>query len=324
MPKAIVIRKQGGPEVLKIEEIPEPRRPGPGQVLIRHTAIGINYIDIYYRNGVYKAPKLPFVPGMEACGVVEAVGPDVDAVVGQRVAYATAQSGAYSEKRLISSKYLVGVPDGIPDKIVAAGLAKGLTAHYLLHRTFMVEPGQTILVHAAAGGTGQMICQWAKSLGANVIGTVGSPGKVAIAQKAGCTHVIVYTERDFVDEVLKVTRGRGVPVVYDSVGKDTFSKSLQCLSNMGLLVSFGQSSGNVAPFNILSLAAKGLYVTRPTLMVYKQQRRELVLSAVEVFNKILSREITVNIHKSYKLADIAQAHIDIASRNTVGSCVIEF
>lgn len=322
MPKAIVIRSNGGPEVLKLENIAKPKSPGPGQVLVRHTAIGVNYMDIYYRTGIYKVPKFPMIPGMEAAGVVEAVGEGVDVQVGRRVVYATAQTGAYCEYRLINEKHLVGIPDEISDEMAAASFAKAMTAHYLLHRTYYVRQGDYILVHAAAGGVGQMICQWAKFLGAVVIGTVGSQEKVAVARSAGCDHVIIYTQQDFAEEVKRITKGEGVVAVYDSVGKATFQKSLDSLMNMGLMVSFGQSSGVVPPINILSLAKKGLYITRPTIMLYKGTRQELLLSSIEVFAMLMEKRLKVNISAKFPLEKADQAHAAVESRKTTGSVIL--
>jgi NADPH:quinone reductase len=321
MPKAIVINETGGPEVLKYQDIPEPKAPGPGQLLIRHTAIGVNFIDIYYRKGVYKA-KLPLIPGMEAAGVVEAVGEGVRAQVGTRIIYATAQTGAYCEKRLINEKYIAGIPDNIPDNVAVSFFSKALTAHYLLYRVYRVKSGDTILVHAAAGGVGQILCQYARHLGVRVIGTVSSQEKANIARANGCEHVIIYTQQDFVEEVNRITDGAGVVVVYDSVGKDTFAKSLQCLCTFGLMVSYGQSSGVVPPFNVLGLATKGLFLTRPTLMLYKASRSELALSSIEVFKLLEDKVLKPNIYKTYTLSQAAQAHTDIEARRTIGSVVL--
>ncbi len=320
--RAIVINENGGPEVLKFQEIPDPKAPGPGQVLIKHTAIGVNFMDIYYRKGIYKAPKFPFVPGMEACGVVEAVGSGVNVAPGTRVIYATAQSGSYCERRLISDKYITGVPNNVPDDVAVALFAKALTAHFLLFRVYSVRKGETILVHAAAGGVGQMLSQWATNIGVNVIGTVGSPEKVNITRSNGCMHSIVYTQQDVVAEVNRITNNEGVSVVYDSVGKDTFAQSLQCLRNFGLMVSYGQASGPVPPFNILSLAPKGLFLTRPTLMLYKASKQELVLSGIEVFKMYDDKVLKPNIYKTFPLSDAAEAHAAIESRKTIGSVVL--
>lgn len=320
--RAIVINEIGGPEVLKLQAIPDPKAPGPGQVLIKHTAIGVNFMDIYYRKGLYKAPKLPMVPGMEACGIVEAVGEGVKIDIGTRVIYATAQTGSYCERRLISEKYLVGIPASVSDSTAVAFFSKAMTAHYLLFRAYMVRKGEGILIHAAAGGVGQMLSQYANYLGANVIGTVGSPEKVMVARNSGCNYVINYTQQDFVAEVKRITNNEGVGVVYDSVGKDTFARSLQCLRNFGLMISYGQSSGVVPPFNILSLAPKGLFITRPTLMLYKSTKQELVLSAIEVFKMLENKVLRPSIYKSYPLEQAAQAHADIESRKTTGSVIL--
>lgn len=322
MQKAIVVRETGTPEVLKYEDIPLPGKLKPTQVLVKHNAIGVNYMDIYYRSGLYKAPALPMIPGIEAAGVVEAVGSALDIKIGQRVAYATAPSGAYCEKRAIDGKYLVGIPPSISDEAAVAVLSKALTAHYLLFRTYRVKKGDTILIHAAAGGVGSIMCQWAKKIGATVIGTVSTQEKAHFARSNGCDYPIVYTKEDFAQAVLKITNGQGVPVVYDSVGKDTFQKSLQSLRTFGLLVSFGQASGMVPPINILSLASKNLFVTRPTLSVYKQDLIELALSGIEVFKMVSDGVIKPQTFKKYKLADAAQAHADLENRRTRGSCIL--
>jgi len=320
--KAIVINETGGPEVLKLQSIPAPKAPGPGQLLIKHTAIGVNFMDIYYRKGIYKAAKLPMVPGIEACGVVEEVGQGVKIPIGTRVIYATAQTGAYCERRLISEKFVVGVPSDVPDNVAVAFFSKALTAHYLLFRCYSLQKDEFILVHAAAGGVGQMLCQYAKHLGARVIGTVGSAEKLNAAYNSGCAQVINYTSQDFVAEVQKITGGTGLGVVYDSVGKDTFAKSLQCLRNFGMMISYGQSSGVVPPINILSLAAKGLFLTRPTLMLYKGTKQELVLSAIEVFKMLEDKILKPSIYKAYPLEQAAQAHADIEARRTTGSVIL--
>jgi NADPH2:quinone reductase len=322
MPKAVVVKQTGDINALEVVNVAPPKPPGPGQVLIRQTCIGVNYMDIYYRSGIYKA-KCPFVPGMEAVGVVEAVGAGCEARVGQRVAYATVPTGAYCEKRLISEKVLVGVPDDITDEVAAASLGKGLAAHYLLYRTYRVKKGDTILLHAAAGATGQIILQWAKKIGARVIGTVGSQEKATLVAQLGCDHPIIYTQTDFVAEVNKITGGKGVPVAYDSVGKDTFAKTMQCLSSLGLLVTYGQSSGPVPPLNVLSLAAKGIFITRPTLMLYKKDRMELILSAIEVYNMIMSGKMKVTIDKIFSLDQAAEAHQYLQNRQTKGSVILK-
>src|SRR5690606_31467383 len=269
MPHAIRIHEHGGPEVLRWEPVEVPA-PGPGELRIRHTAVGLNFIDIYYRTGLYQPPGLPFTPGSEAAGVVEEVGEGVEGFKpGDRVAYGSASLGAYSEQRLVAADRVVHLPDNIDDATAAAMMLKGMTAQYLLRRTYRVEAGDTILIHAAAGGVGKIVCQWAKLLGARVIGTVGSDEKAEEVRQLGCDHVIVYSREDFVARVREITDGRGVDVVYDSVGADTFMKSLDCLRPLGMMVSFGQSSGKIPPFDVGILAQKGcLFLTRPTLFTY--------------------------------------------------------
>jgi NADPH2:quinone reductase len=322
MSKAIRIHRTGGPEVLLWEEV-EVRDPGPGEVRLRHTAVGVNYIDTYHRSGLYPLPYLPAVLGREAAGVVEKVGPDVtEFAPGDRVAYAM-HPGAYSEEAVVAAGQLLRLPEEIDDRTAAAMLLKGLTAHYLLRRTYRVAPGDTLLFHAAAGGVGLIACQWAKHLGATVIGTVGTPEKARLARAHGCDHPIVYTRESFVERVREITGGRGVPVVYDSVGKDTFEGSLDCLSPLGLLVSFGNSSGPVAPFSILTLSAKGsLYLTRPTLATHIAHREDLVAAGRELFEVVRSGAVKVEVRHSYALRDAARAHRDLESRATTGSAVL--
>ncbi len=321
--RAIVVRNTGGPEVLRVENIAEPKAPGPGQVLIKQNAIGVNFMDTYYRSGFYKSPRMPFIPGIEAAGVVEAVGEGVKMIEpGQRVAYATALSGAYAEKRLVRQEILTGIPDDVKDETAVAILAKGLTAHYLIFRTFRIKRGDVILVHAAAGGVGQILCQWAKQRGAVVIGTVSTPEKAEIARKNGCEYPIIYTQQDFVAEVKKITGGEGAAVVYDSVGKDTFRKSIDALRPLGLMVSFGQSSGPVAPVHLSELAAKGLFLTRPGLHLYKSNRMELLLSAAEIYASMKKGIIRPVLGQRYKLEDAAKAHADLEARKTQGSSVL--
>jgi NADPH2:quinone reductase len=319
--KAIIVRKVGGPEVLEYTDVDVPE-PGPGQALIRHTAIGLNFIDVYFRNGLYPAQP-PFVLGMEGAGVVEKLGEGVtDLNVGDRVAY-TGQLGAYSERRVVPADRLVKVPKDIDDKTAAGMMLKGLTAHYLLHRTYRVGPGDTILVHAAAGGVGLILCQWAKFLGATVIGTVGSDAKAKLAKEHGCDHPIVYTREDFVARVKEITGGNGLPVVYDSVGKDTFERSLDCLRPLGLMVSFGNSSGPVPPVNLLVLSQKGsLFVTRPTLVHYVARREDLDAAAQELFKAVRTGVVQIEIGQAYALRDAAQAQKDLESRKTTGSTVL--
>lgn len=322
MPKAIVVKQPGDINSMKLVNVAEPKKPGPGQVIVQQTYIGVNYLDIYYRSGSYKT-KYPFVPGMEAVGEIIAVGPKCEAKVGQRVTYATLPTGSYCEQRLISEKFLVGVPDEIPDEIVAASFGKGLTAHYLLYRTYRVRKTDTILIHAAAGGTGQILLQWAKHIGAKVIGTVGTQEKATIAAQLGCDFPIVYTEKNFAEEVNTYTKGMGVQVAYDSIGKESFAKTMQCMSPLGLIVSYGQSSGPVPALNVLSLASKGLFITRPTLMMYKKDRMELILSAVEVYNMIISGKMKVNIDQTFSLSQAAEAHKYMEERKTKGSIILK-
>jgi NADPH2:quinone reductase len=323
MTHAIRVHAYGGPEALQWDEV-EVGEPGPGEVRIRQTAVGLNYIDVYQRTGFYPQASLPFVPGSEAAGVVTAVGESVkDLKVGRRVAYAT-EIGAYAEERLIAADRVVRLPTTVSDEIAAAIMLKGLTAQFLLRRTYKVGPETTLLFHAAAGGVGLIACQWAASLGATVIGTVGSAGKALIARAHGCSHVINYREEDFVTMVKAYTGGKGVDVVYDSIGKDTFPGSLDCLKPLGMWVSFGQSSGPVPEFKITLLSQKGsLYATRPSLMHYTATRKDLVASANELFEAIGSGKIKVQVNQSYPLADAARAHRDLEGRLTTGSTVLK-
>ncbi len=323
MPKAIRIHSNGGPEVLQWQDV-EVGAPGPGEIRIRQTAVGLNYIDVYFRSGVYKAPALPFTPGFEGAGVVEAVGEGVTLhAVGDRVAYGTGPQGAYAEARVFPADKAVRVPGGIDDRTAAAIMLKGLTAWYLLRRTYIVQPGDTILLHAAAGGVGLLACQWAKHLGATVIGTVSSDAKAELARANGCDHPIVYTREDFVARVRELTGGRGVPVVYDSVGKDTFMQSLDCLRPRGLLANFGQASGAVPSLDIGVLAAKGaLYLTRPTLFSYCAERADLETGARELFDVIARGAVRVPVNQTYALADAAAAHRALEARATTGSTVL--
>jgi NADPH2:quinone reductase len=323
MTRAIIIDQYGGPEVLHWKDVPL-GVAGPGEALVRHSAVGLNFIDTYQRRGLYPLPSLPSGIGSEAAGRVEAVGPGVNEVtVGDRVAYAGGPTGAYSEARVIPVHRLVKLPEGISDPQAAAMMLKGMTAEYLLRRTFAVKPGDTILFHAAAGGVGMIACQWAKRLGATVIGTVGSRKKAAIAAAHGCDHVIVTDEEDFVARVREITRGEGVPVVYDSVGKDTFLRSLDCLKSRGMMVSFGQSSGMVPPLEITILSTKGsLFLTRPTLMHYTAKREELVSSASALFDAVLHDGVKIEIGRTYALQDASKAHADLEARKTTGSTVL--
>jgi NADPH2:quinone reductase len=321
MPKAIVVHEFGGPETLSWEEVP-PRALGPGEARVRHTAIGLNFTDCYNRTGLYKLP-LPLVPGQEAAGVVEAIGQGVlDVRPGDRVAYAGVP-GAYAESRTISAERLVPLPSYIDDRTAAAIMLKGITAEYLLRRCAPVKAGDTILFHAAAGGVGSLACQWAKSLGVHVIGTAGGPEKVAFAVKHGCEHVIDYDREDIVARVKALTGGAGVNTVFDSVGKDTFQASLDCLRPRGTLVSFGNASGVVPPFSPLVLGgARSLYLTRPAFGAYVATRVELVEAAMELFEVVRGGAVKVEIGQTYALSDVATAHRDLESRRTTGSTVL--
>jgi NADPH2:quinone reductase len=321
MPHAMRVYEYGGPEKLRWEEI-QVGAPGEGQVLVRSTAVGLNFVDTYQRTGLYQT-ALPFTPGSEGAGVVEAVGPKVKELkVGDRVAY-SGPIGAYAEVLLRPAERMVKIPAGIDDKTAAAMMLKGLTAQYLLRRTYRVKKGDTILMHAAAGGVGLILCQWAKALGATVIGTVGSDEKAALARKAGCKHVIVTSREKFVERVKEITKGKGVPVVYDGVGKDTFMDSLDCLAPFGLMASFGNASGAVTQFNPGVLAQKGsLYLTRPTLNTYAASREALLSGARELFAVVKSGKVKIAINQTYPLRDAAQAQRDLESRKTTGSTVL--
>jgi NADPH:quinone reductase len=322
MSKAIRIERHGGPEVLQWVDL-DPGAPGPGQVLLRQTAVGLNYIDTYHRSGLYPQ-KLPAVLGTEAAGVVEALGEGVeDLAVGDRVAYGGSAPGAYAEARLMPADRLVKLPRGITDRTAAALMLKGLTAHYLLRRTFPLKRGDSLLVHAAAGGVGSVLVPWACHLGATVIGTAGGPAKVERARALGCHHAIDYTTQDFVAEVKRLTDGRGVDVVYDSVGRDTFLKSLDCLRPMGMLVTFGNASGPPPPLDPLLLSQKGsLYLTRPTLATYTARREDLLQAAKALFHVIRSGVVKAEIGQTYALQDAAQAHRDLEGRRTTGSTLL--
>lgn len=322
MTMAVRIHETGEPDVLKWEQTDVPA-PGAGEALIRQTAVGLNYLDIYFRSGLNPPPPLPAILGMEAAGVVESVGDGVtDLSPGDRVAYNMVM-GAYAEQRTIPAARLVKLPDGISDKLAASIMLKGTTAQYLLRRTYEVKPGETILFHAAAGGVGLIACQWAKHLGATVIGTVGSEEKAELAKAHGCDHPIIYTRDDFVEKVKDITGGEGVSVVYDSVGQDTFMGSLDCLKPRGFMVLFGQSSGPVEPFAPLVLVAKGsLYLTRPSLANYTATRQELVETCDDLFKVVESGAVKVQVNQTYALKDTAQAHRDLAARKTTGSTVL--
>jgi NADPH2:quinone reductase len=321
MPHAIRVHEVGGPEVLKWEEV-EVGDPGPGQIRIRQEAAGLNFIDVYHRTGLYPQP-LPFTPGVEGAGVVEAVGPDVTSVsVGDRVAYG-GPAGGYAEARLIDPSRVVKLPDAISSEQAAAMMLQGMTAEMLLRRVYPVKSGDTVLVHAAAGGVGLILCQWAKALGATVIGTVGSDEKAELVRAHGCDYPIVYTKADFVAEVDRITGGAKVPVVYDGVGKDTFMKSLDCLARRGMMVSFGNASGPVDPFPTLLLAQKGsLFLTRPTLYDYTLDPNDLQQSARELFDVVTSGKLTIEVGQRFALSDAAEAHRALEGRKTSGSTVL--
>ena len=323
MTGVVRVHEVGGPEVLRYENV-EVGSPGPGQVLLRQTAVGLNFIDVYFRTGLYPPPQLPFVPGLEAAAVVEALGDGVrDLQVGQRVAYASPPIGAYAERRLLPADRLVALPEGISDEQAAAMMLKGMTAQYLLRRTYRVQSGQTVLFHAAAGGVGLIACQWAKHLGATVIGTVGNEAKADLARAHGCAHVIRYDREEVVARVREITGGKGVPVVYDSVGQATFERSLECLAPMGMLVSFGQSSGKIPPVDLGILSQKGsLYVTRPTLMTYTAERADLVASANELFDVVQRGAVRIEINQRFPLHDAAEAHRALEGRRTTGSTLL--
>ena len=322
MTHAIRFHEAGGPEVLVWESV-DLAAPGPGEVRIRHTAVGLNFVDIYTRSGLYPVP-LPSGLGSEAAGVVEEVGPGVaDLKPGDRVAYGSAPLGAYAEARLIAADRLLKLPDTISDETAAAMMLKGLTVQYLIRQTHRLQAGETILLHAAAGGVGLILSQWAKHLGATVIGTVGTDEKAALAQEYGCTHTIVYSREDFVARVAELTNGEKVPVVYDSVGRDTFMKSLDCLAPCGHMILFGQSSGPVEPLNLGILAQKGsLSVTRPTLNTYGAKRANLVAMADDLFEVVGSGAVKIEVNQTYPLKDAARAHADLAARKTTGSTVL--
>jgi len=322
MSHAIRIHSTGGPEVLKYEEVPV-GAPGPGEARVRHTAIGVNYIDTYHRGGLYPL-TLPSGIGNEAAGVVEAVGPGVDWVKpGDRVASCTGPLGAYSSERIVPADRLVKLPDAIADRTAASMMLKGLTVQYLFRQTFPLKGGETILFQAAAGGVGLIACQWARALGVTMIGTVGSDAKAALARENGCTHTIVYTRENFVERVKEITGGKGVPVVYDGVGKDTFPASLDCLAPRGMFVSFGNASGPVPPFNIMLLSQKGsLYATRPTLVTYASKRESLNAMAGELFDLVQAGRIKPDARQTFPLKDAAEAHRSLESRKTTGSTLL--
>jgi NADPH2:quinone reductase len=322
MTKAIRIHQTGGPEVMQWEDV-EVGEPGPGQIRIRHTAIGLNYLDTYHRSGVYPLP-LPSGIGSEGAGVVTGVGPGVKELKkGDRVAYASPPVGAYAEERLMPADRVVKIPAGISDRTAAAMMLKGMTARYLIRQTYKVKKGETVLFHAAAGGVGLIACQWLRALGVKVIGTVGTREKAALAKKHGCTWPVVYTEEDFLEAVKKITKGKGVPVVYDGVGKAVFMKSLDCLAPRGVMATFGNASGVVDPVPPGILAAKGsIYLTRPTLFTHVATREALLATANDLFRMVRSGKVKIRIDQEYALKDAARAHADLESRKTTGSTIL--
>jgi len=322
MTHAVRIHAYGGPEQMRWEDVPTPD-PGPGEALVRHAAVGLNYIDVYFRTGLYKAPSLPATIGMEAAGTVVAVGPGVTEVAeGDRVAYATGPIGAYATERVIKADRLLKLPDAIPFETGAAMMLQGMTAHYLLRRTFNVKAGQTILLHAAAGGVGLIMCQWAKHLGATVIGVVSTEAKAELARAHGAAHVIVGHE-DLPAKVRALTGGEGVPVVYDSIGRDTFAASLDSLAPLGMFVSFGNASGPLGPIDPGQLAAKGsLFFTRPSLATYTAKRGDLEWAARDLFEVVEKGAVKIAVNQTYPLRDAAEAHRALEARRTTGSTVL--
>jgi len=323
MSKAIRIYETGGPDVMRWEDV-DPGLPEPGEALVRHEAVGLNFIDVYHRTGLYPLPTLPAIPGLEGAGIVEQIGDGVSEVaVGDRVAYAGIPPGAYAQVRRIPAHRLVKLPAGISSRQGAAMMLQGMTARYLLRGCYAVKAGDTILIHAAAGGVGSIVCQWAKHLGATVIGTVGSQQKAEIARANGCEHPIVYTEEDFAARTREITDGAGVDVVYDSVGQATFMQSLDCLRPMGMMVSFGQSSGSVPPVDLGVLAARGsLFLTRPSLMTYTADRKDLLENAEDLFAVVANGTVRIEVNQTYPLAEAARAHQDLEARKTTGSTVL--
>ncbi|MBR8186753.1 quinone oxidoreductase family protein [Burkholderia ambifaria] len=322
MPKAIRYDQPGGPDVMKWVDV-EVGAPKAGEVRIRQQAVGLNYIDVYFRTGLYPQP-LPGGLGMEAAGEVTAVGDGVTAFkAGDRVAYVGQPPGAYAQERVMPAERLVKLPDGISDDDAASVMLQGLTAHYLLRRTYPVKAGDTILIHAAAGGVGLLVCQWAKALGATVIGTVGSDEKAALAKAHGCDHPIVYTRENFTQRVKEITNGAGVPVVYDSIGKDTYIGSLDCLAPLGYFVSFGNASGPLPAIDSKEFSSRGsLFFTRPTLFSYIAKRADLEAAAAELFDVILTGKVKTSINQRYPLAEVGRAHADLEARKTTGSTIL--
>ncbi|EDP62896.1 hypothetical protein BAL199_11082 [alpha proteobacterium BAL199] len=322
MVKAIRFHKPGGPEVMRLEDV-DLAAPAAGEVQVKHTAIGLNYIDTYHRSGLYPLP-MPHGLGMEGAGTVAAVGGGVsDLKVGDRIAYAAPPPGSYAEARNIEASKVVKVPDGVDDKTAAAMMLKGMTAQYLIRQVYKVQSGDTILIHAAAGGVGLIVSQWAKALGATVIGTVSSDAKAALAKANGCDHPIIYTRDNFVEKVLEITGGKKLPVVYDSIGKDTWPASLDVLRPRGTMVSFGQASGPIPPVDLGIFAQKGsLVFTRPTLMTFTATKEGLATMANDLFDAVKSGKVKINIEQTYALADVVKAHQDLEGRKTTGSTVL--
>jgi NADPH2:quinone reductase len=322
MPHAMRIHAPGGVENFRWEEV-EPGAPGAGEVRLRHTAIGVNYIDVYHRSGLYPLPAMPAVIGMEGAGVVEAVGPGVtDLAPGDRVAYACAPPGAYATHRLAPAAQMVRIPEGIADETAAAMMLKGMTAQYLLHDTAPVRPGDVVLVHAAAGGVGLLLCQWAKHLGCTVLGTVGSDDKAALAAAHGCDHPIVYTRENFAERVKAITGGKGARVIYDGIGRDTFEGSLDALALTGRLVCYGQSSGPIPPVNLSVLSAKSATISRPVMFHYTGTRADLLRVAGALFEVVAAGAVRIDPPARYALQDAARAHQDLEGRRTTGSLVL--
>jgi NADPH:quinone reductase len=322
MTRVVRVHAYGGPEVLRVEDVAV-GAPGPGQVKLRQTAIGLNYIDVYVRTGLYPQVSMPFIPGQEGAGIVTDVGQGVTGLkAGDRVAYAAGPGGGYAEERLIAADKVVKLPDGIDDKTGAAMMLQGMTVEYLLNRTYKVGPGTVLLLHAAAGGIGLIACQWARALGATVIGTASTPEKMALAKANGATHMIDSKTENFVEKVREFTAGKLCDVVYDSIGKDTFPASLDCIKPRGLFVSFGNSSGPVASFNLGILNTKGsLYVTRPSMGAYTSTRADLLASANALFAMVTAGRIKIAVNQTYPLSRVADAHRDLEARKTTGSTV---
>ncbi|MCY4497561.1 MAG: quinone oxidoreductase [Rhodospirillaceae bacterium] len=319
---AVCIHQPGGPEVLRWEEYPVGDLQ-EGDIRVRHTAVGLNFIDTYMRSGAYAVPDLPRPIGLEAAGVIEEIGPGVSGLnVGDRIAYASPPPGAYSQARQMPADRVVRVPQSVTDEQAAAIMLKGMTAEYLIRRTFRVEPGMTVLFHSAAGGVGLIACQWLKALGATVIGTVGTKEKAELARAHGCDYPILFDQVDWVEQVKEITNGEGVPVVYDSVGKTTFAKSVQCLAMHGMVVLFGQSSGPTDPVDPAVLAPGSYYLTRPTLMTYTKQREDLEASAAALFDVVGNGQVRIEINQRYALAEAEQAHRDLEGRKTTGSTLL--